>query len=128
MLKWALSIHYSYYDKGCDEHEIWNDYYSSSYGRDSSEMAAIFILYRMYAARCFGFESWDYEEMLAELHDHTLGEGWTYGEKKDAEKKTTPLLIPYDELPESEKEYDRNTAFETLKLIVKMGYEIQKKK
>ena len=72
MLKWALSIHYSYYDKGCDEHEIWNDYYSSSYGRDSSEMAAIFILYRMYAARCFGFESWDYEEMLAELHDYTL--------------------------------------------------------
>ena len=41
-------------------------------------------------------------------------------------RKTTPLLIPYDELPESEKEYDRNTALETLKLILKMGYRIEK--
>lgn len=55
-----------------------------------------------------------------------IAEGWIYGEKKDAEKKTTPLLIPYAELPEVEKDYDRNTAFETLKLIVKMGYRIEK--
>ena len=40
--------------------------------------------------------------------------------------KTTPLLVPYEELPESEKEYDRNTAFETLKLIIKMGYQIKR--
>ena len=43
-----------------------------------------------------------------------IREGWTYGEKKDAEKKKTPLLDPYGELPESEKDYDRNTATETL--------------
>lgn len=70
------------------------------------------------------------ERIAQNVHDvwavGRISEGWTYGEKKDAEKKTTPLLIPYDELPEREKEYDRNTAFETLKLIVKMGYEIQK--
>ncbi len=53
-----------------------------------------------------------------------IAEGWTYGEKKDAVLKTTPLLIPYRDLPESEKEYDRRTAFETLKLIVKLGYRI----
>lgn len=53
-------------------------------------------------------------------------EGWTYGEEKDNVKKTTPCLIPYAELPESEKEYDRNTAFETLKMIVKLGYKIEK--
>lgn len=40
--------------------------------------------------------------------------------------KTTPCLVPYDELPESEKEFDRNTAFETLKLIVKLGFSITK--
>ncbi|MBR4445266.1 MAG: hypothetical protein IKS37_05175 [Solobacterium sp.] len=55
-----------------------------------------------------------------------MEEGWTYGEFKDQEKKTTPLLIPYDELPDSEKDYDRNTAMETLRLIVKMGYTIRK--
>ena len=69
------------------------------------------------------------ERIAENVHDvwaaGRIGEGWTYGEKKDAEKKTTPLLIPYDQLPESEKEYDRNTAFETLKLIVKMGYRIE---
>ena len=46
-----------------------------------------------------------------------IAEGWTYGEKKDNDLKTTPLLVPY--------EYDRNTALETLKLIVKMGYRIE---
>ena len=55
-----------------------------------------------------------------------IAEGWVYGDKKDVERKTTPLLIPYCELPESEKEYDRNTALETLKLIVKLGYRIEK--
>lgn len=69
------------------------------------------------------------ERIAKNVHDvwaaGRIAEEWTYGEKKDAEKKTTLLLIPYDELPESEREYDRNTVFETLKLIVKMGYRIE---
>jgi len=55
-----------------------------------------------------------------------IKEGWIYGEVKDPNKKTTPLLIPYEDLPESEKEYDRNTAYETLKVIIKLGYKIAK--
>ena len=55
-----------------------------------------------------------------------MEEGWTYGETKDSYKKTTPCLVPYEELSEAEKDYDRNTAFETLKLIVKLGYRIEK--
>lgn len=70
------------------------------------------------------------EAIAANVHDvwaaGRIAEGWTLGPEKDAEKKTTPLLIPYDELPESEKEYDRNTALETLKLIIKLGYRIEK--
>lgn len=68
------------------------------------------------------------ELIAANVHDvwavGRIKEGWTYGEVKDTEKKTTPCLVPYDELPESEKEYDRNTAIETLKLITKLGYKI----
>ena len=55
-----------------------------------------------------------------------IAEGYVYGPEKDAEKKTTPLLVSYNELPESEKDFDRNTALETLKLIVKLGYVIEK--
>lgn len=70
------------------------------------------------------------EQLAENAHDvwaaGRVAEGWTYGERKDSEKKTTPCLVPYGELPESEKEYDRNTALETLKLIIKLGYKISK--
>ena len=51
-------------------------------------------------------------------------QGWTYGEARNDERKETPCMLPYSELPESEKEYDRNAAMETLKLIIKLGYSI----
>ena len=55
-----------------------------------------------------------------------INEGWNYGEARNDEKKLHPCLVPYEELAESEKEYDRNTALEALKLIVKLGYKIEK--
>lgn len=55
-----------------------------------------------------------------------VSQGWTYGEKRDDAKLETPCLVPYNELPESEKTYDKETAFSTLKLIVKLGYRITK--
>ena len=71
------------------------------------------------------------EKIAENVHDvwavGRIAEGWIYGTVKDLEKKTTPQMVAYNDLPESEKEYDRNTALETLKLIVKLGYEIKKK-
>ena len=55
-----------------------------------------------------------------------IRDGWTYGEKRDDAKKHHPCLIPYEDLSDSEKEYDRNTSMETLKLIIKLGYKISK--
>lgn len=55
-----------------------------------------------------------------------INDGWRYGEKRDDVAKTHPCLVPYSQLPDSEKEYDRNTAMSTLKLIVKLGYKIEK--
>jgi len=70
------------------------------------------------------------EKLAENVHDNwsagRIAEGWTYGKVRDDEKKTTPCLVPYDELPEEEKEYDRNTALQTLKLIVASGYKIEK--
>ena len=53
-------------------------------------------------------------------------EGWTYGPVRDDAKRQTPCLVPYEQLPEEEKAYDRNTAFGTLKFIVSQGFEIHK--
>ena len=73
----------------------------------------------------------DLTETIAEnVHENwvaqRISEGWVYGEKRDDAKKTTPCMIPYSELPDSEKEYDRVTAIQTLKLIVALGYKIEK--
>ena len=70
------------------------------------------------------------EKIAENVHENwALGriqDGWVYGEERDDEKKTTPCLVPYSELSEIEKDFDRNTAMETLKLIVALGYKIQK--
>jgi hypothetical protein len=68
-------------------------------------------------------------ERLAEnAHDlwavKRLAEGWVYGPKKDGDRKQTPLLVPYDKLPDSEKQYDRDLAMETLKAIIALGYSL----
>lgn len=42
--------------------------------------------------------------------------------------KTHPCLVPYEDLPEEEREYDRNTSVGTLKLIMKLGFTIKKYK
>ena len=73
----------------------------------------------------------DLGEAIAEnVHDvwaqGRLSEGWTYGPVRDDQKKQTPCLVPYSDLPESEKAYDRNTAFETLKFILAKGFKIEK--
>lgn len=55
-----------------------------------------------------------------------VADGWTYGEVRDDVRKTHPCLVPYDQLPESEKEYDRRTSIETLKCILAQGFTILK--
>lgn len=70
-------------------------------------------------------------ELLSESnHDHwamkRFAEGWTYGHKRNDPDKKHPDLVPYKELSESEKEYDRTSSIETLKAIIALGYRIEK--
>ena len=71
------------------------------------------------------------EQLAARVHDiwaeGRISEGWTWGPQKDPQARRTPQLVPYDELPESEKEFDRRTALGTLQMIQSLGYEIRKK-
>ena len=56
-----------------------------------------------------------------------MNEGWTYGPERNDKLRQTPCLIPYEQLPEEEKAYDRNTALGTLKFILSQGYEIHRR-
>ena len=54
-------------------------------------------------------------------------QGWTYGEQRDDNKKETPCMVPYSQLPDSEKTFDRDMAMNTLKLVKKLGYDLVKR-
>jgi ryanodine receptor 2 len=70
------------------------------------------------------------EQMAKNVHEvwaqTRISQGWIYGEQRNDELKTHPCLVPYEELPEEEKSYDRDTSLSTLKLIVKLGFRICK--
>jgi hypothetical protein len=55
-----------------------------------------------------------------------MADGWRWGESRDDARKLHPSLVPYEELPESEKKYDRATAMETVKAILRMGFRISR--
>jgi hypothetical protein len=73
-------------------------------------------------------------ELIEKLAENTheiwseqrLKDGWTYGSERDDQLLMHPCLVPYNELPETEKIYDRNTAAETLKCMIAMGFRIVK--
>ena len=56
---------------------------------------------------------------------HRIQQGWRYGPVRSDEKKEHPCLVPYDELPESEKNVDRQTVRATLKSILALGFQIK---
>lgn len=71
------------------------------------------------------------EQMARNVHEvwaqTRIAQGWSYGPERDDAAKKHPCLIPYEELPEEERTYDRQTALETLKLIEHLGFEIRKR-
>lgn len=72
------------------------------------------------------------EAMAKNVHEvwakNRIKQGWSYGAERNDEKKYHPCLVPYEELPDAEKKYDRDTAVETLKLIKKLGFKINRGK
>jgi len=68
------------------------------------------------------------EQLARNTHEvwakQRMDEGWKYGEKRDDKLKEHPGLVPYEMLSETEKEYDRKTAMETLKMIYSLNFTI----
>ena len=69
------------------------------------------------------------EQMAKNVHEvwaaGRIADGWTKGPRND-DLKQHPCLVPYEELSEEEKDYDRRTSAETLKFIIAQGYSIVK--
>ena len=73
----------------------------------------------------------DLTETLAKhAHDlwaeQRLRDGWRLGPQRNDERKETPLLVPYEDLPDSEKVYDRRLAVETIKAVLALGYRLSR--
>jgi hypothetical protein len=70
------------------------------------------------------------EKMAKNVHEvwaqSRISQGWTYGPERSDELMHHPCLVSYEDLPEVEKAYDRDTALGTLKFIVKAGFKITK--
>jgi hypothetical protein len=70
------------------------------------------------------------DTLARNVHDtwalERIRQGWQYGPERNDEQKLHPCLVPFEELSEDEKKYDYNTAMETIKVILGLGYGIEK--
>lgn len=55
-----------------------------------------------------------------------IEQGWIFGVERNDVQKKHPCLLPYENLTEEEKDYDRKTVLETLRVITKLGFTIKK--
>lgn len=77
----------------------------------------------------------DLQELIEKLAENVhetwaqwrVRDGWSWGEQRNEALKLTPCLVPYDELPDKEKSYDRATVLATLKYVLSLGYELHKR-
>jgi hypothetical protein len=68
-------------------------------------------------------------ESLAErAHEHwtaqRIRDGWTWGPERDDQARTHPCLVPYADLRESDREYDRRVVIGALKALLELGFRI----
>lgn len=70
------------------------------------------------------------EQLAKNVHEvwaeKRIAQGWEWGVVRNDRLKKHPCLMPYEDLPEEEKDFDRNTAVGTLKFIMKQGFKIEK--
>jgi ryanodine receptor 2 len=70
------------------------------------------------------------EQLAKNVHEvwaeKRIAQGWKWGAVRNDRLKKHPCLMPYEDLPEEEKDFDRNTAVGTLKFIMKQGFKIEK--
>ena len=82
-------------------------------------------------AEAFAFRPDEIETLARMEHERwvaeRLADGWQYADApKDVEKKVSPWLVPYDELPEEEKEKDREAVRGIPRFLAQIGFQIER--
>lgn len=72
-------------------------------------------------------------EVMAEMEHarwnvERLVDGWRWGKIRDVSKKISPYLVPWNELPEDVKEWDRETVRKIPEYLKMEGLEVRRKK
>ena len=71
------------------------------------------------------------EKISENIHDawaeKRIENGWAYGNVYDNINKLHPCLVEYGKLTEEEKEIDRVTVISTMKMLLKLGYSIERR-
>ena len=83
-------------------------------------------------AEQFSFSAEELELLSRMEHDRWWrdreADGWTFAPEKDAERKKSPYLLPWQELPEEIREYDRDTVRGLPALLAEAGFHIVRKR
>lgn len=90
--------------------------------------------YIMHPARSneppFGFPGNDLERLAEQEHErwvnYKISSGWQYAPKTDKTAKLHQLLVPWNDLPDEEKEKDRLLVRQIPTILAKAGYAVKK--
>ena len=78
------------------------------------------------------FSAEEVEDLAIFEHDEWCeekeGTGWVYGEEKDVENLVTPYLVPWDDLTEEIKDFDREPVREIPSLMQSIGLKVVRSK
>ena len=78
----------------------------------------------------FSFTDGEVEIMAGVVHEHWMAEreraGWVFGPERDVVRKITPYLIPYADLPDAVKEWDRQAVCAIPEVLAAAGLEVRR--
>lgn len=84
------------------------------------------------SAEPFSFSAEEQELLSRMEHDRWWrdreADGWTLAPEKDVERKKSPYLIPWEELPEEIRGYDRDTVRGLPVFLAEAGFRIVRKR
>jgi RyR domain len=76
----------------------------------------------------FAFTPREIERLARMEHDRWWKErtaaGWVLGPQKDVDRRTSPDLVPWEDLSESVRDYDRETVRAIPEFLARVGYSI----